>query len=342
LSFNSIICFNPIVISLSTTINNSLPLQTKKNAMEKKVKKLSNEEISDVLHQYDTESTFEKVNIIPDSEDLYEAIASYINLNSFTKRSVLGIDIYRYGLYKHLEQVLIPPLFKILFEKAIRLCLENNQFIFQRYTREKIEKSFISTGDGGFVIFDTPLHALFFAINFEMVVRAYNSYHLYPKLRNIIGSISLRYAITYDTIFLFDNNFYGSAIINNARILDKDTLNRCLIDQQSYDWFLVNIDGLENLQVFDIEQIANIYEFLDYERCYIDEGENEIINRESSRDSGIINSDILKIGQIHSKESLINIYNLHLQVTMSVFADNKKEVRRVMTVSLGNLNTSGI
>jgi hypothetical protein len=310
--------------------------------MEKKVKKLSNEEILDVLRHYDTESTFEKVNIIPDSEDLYEAIASYINLKSFTKKSVLGIDIYRYGLYKHLEQVLIPPLFKILFEKAIRLCIENNQFVFQRYTKEKIEKSFISTGDGGFVIFDTPLHALFFAINFEMVVRAYNSYHLFPKLRNIIGSISLRYAITYDTIFLFDNNFYGSAIINNARVLDKDTLNRCLIDQQSYDWFLVNIDGLENLQVYTIENFANIYEFLDYDRSYIKNGVNEILDLESNRYSGIINSDILKVGQIQSKESLINIYNLHLQVTMSIFADNKRDTRRVITVSLGNLNTSGI
>jgi hypothetical protein len=310
--------------------------------MEKKIKKLSNEEILDILRHYDTESTFEKVNIIPDSEDLYEAMASYISLRSFNKKSVLGIDIYRYGLYKHLEQVLIPPLFKILFEKAIRLCLENNQYVFQRYTREKIEKSFISTGDGGFVIFDTPLHALFFAINFEMVIRAYNSYHLFPKLRNIIGSISLRYAVTYDTIFLFDNNFYGSAIINNARILDKDTLNRCLIDQPSYDWFLVNIDGLENLQVYTIENIANIYEFLDYDRSYIQNGINEILNIESTRYSGIINSDILKVGQIHSKESLINVYNLHLQVTMSIFADHKEDIRRLITVSLGNLNTSGI
>jgi hypothetical protein len=310
--------------------------------MDKKIKKLSNEEILQILKEYDTESTFEKVNIIPDSEDLYEAIASYIDLKSFTRKSVLGIDIYRYGLYKHLEQVLIPPLFKLLFEKAIRLCLENNQFIFQRYTKEKIEKSFISTGDGGFVIFDTPLHALFFAINFEMVVRAYNSYHLFPKLRNIIGSISLRYAITNDTIFLYDNNFYGTAIINNARILDKDTLNRCLIDQPSYDWFLVNIDGLENLQVFTIEHIANIYEFLDYDRSYIHTGVNEILNLESSRHSGIINSDILKIGQIQSKETQINVYNLHLQVTMSIFADHKSESQRLITVSLGNLNTSGI
>ena len=310
--------------------------------MQKPIKKIDYGELLEVLRHYDTESIFEKVNVIPDSEDLHEAISEFINLRSFARRSVLGIDIYRYGMYKHLEQVLIPPLYKILFEKAIRLCLENNQFIFQRYTKEKIENSFISTGDGGFVIFDTPLHSLFFAINFEMVVRAYNSYHLFPKLRNIIGSISLRYAISYDTVFHFDDNFYGSAIINNARILDKDTLNRCLIDQQAYDWFLISIDGLENLQILSIEEIANIFDFLDYDRSLLDKGENEILDNNTSRRTGIINSDILKVGQIQSKQTLINIYNLHLQITARIYSDRKVENKRTITVSLGNLNTSGI
>ena len=311
--------------------------------MENHLRHLYYDELLELLRHYDTESIFDKVNIIPDSEDLREALSDHIDLNSFRKRAVLGIDIYRYGLYKHLEQVLIPPLFKILFEKAIRLCLENNQFIFQKYSKEKIENAFISTGDGGFVIFDSPLHALFFAINFEMVIRAYNSYHLFPKLRSIIGSLSLRYAISYDTLFRFDHNYYGSAIINNARILNKDTLNRCLIDQQTYDWFLISIDGLENLQVLTIEDIANIYDFLDYDRKWLSEGKNEILdNNASNRRTGIINSDILKVGQIQSKESLINIFNLHLQISMQIYSDRKVESKRTITVSLGNLNTSGI
>lgn len=307
------------------------------------VKRLAYEELLEILRQYDTESIFEKVNIVPDSEDLHEAIGEYINLRSFAKRAVLGIDIYRYGMYKHLEQVLIPPLFKILFEKAIRLCLENNQYVFQTYTKQRIEKNFISTGDGGFVIFDTPLHALFFAINFEMVIRAYNSYHLFPKLRNIIGSLSLRYAISYDTIFRFDHNYYGSAIITNARILNKDTLNRCLIDQSTYDWFLISIDGLENLQVLTINDIANIYEFLDFDKKWIGEGVNEILDTNAdNRRTGIINSDVLKVGQIQAKETLVNIFNLHLQISMKIYSDAKVESKRTITVSLGNLNTSGI
>ncbi len=310
--------------------------------MQEKIRKLDYEKIRGILNEYDLESTFEKINVIPDSDDLYQKIADYIDVKTFTRKAVLGIDFYRYGLYKHLEQTLIPSVFKILFEKAIRLCLENNQFVFQNYTKEKIEQSFISTGDGGFLILETPLHALFFAINFESLVRSFNAYHHYPKLRNITGSISLRYAVTHDTLFSFDNNFFGTAIINNARILEKDTLNRCLIDENTYNWFLINIDGIENLQVLTINELANINEFQDYRLELIENGENEIIRTTSSRLTGVINSDVLKIGQIRSKEVNLNIYNIHLQVTVNAFADRKKDTKRTITMSLGNLNTAGI
>lgn len=310
--------------------------------MAKRIKRMQFDQILELLKRVDKESIYEKVNKIPQSDDLYKELEAYVNLKSFKRVSVLGIDIYRYGLYKHLEQTMIPALFKILFDKTVRLCLEKNQYVFQHYTKEKIEKAFISTGDGGFLIFETPLHSLFFAINFEMMVRTFNAYHHYPKLRKVIGSISLRYAVTYDTIFHFENNYYGSAIINNARILEKDSLNRCLIDQRTYEWFLTNIDGIENLQTYTIHDIANIYEFTRYDKKFINSGENDIINTRMSRYTGVINSDILRIGQIHSKEMLMNIFNLHLQVTLYAYADDKKESKRRITVSLGNLNTSGI
>lgn len=310
--------------------------------MAKRIKRMQFDQILELLKKVDKESVYDKVTKVPQSDELYRELESYVNLKEFKRFSVLGIDIYRYGMYKHLEQTMIPALFKILFDKAIRLCLENNQFVFQNYTKEKIEKSFISTGDGGFLIFETPLHSLFFAINFEMMVRAFNSYHHFPKLRKIIGSLSLRYAITYDTIFHFENNYYGSAIINNARILEKDTLNRCLLDQRTYEWFLTNMDGIENLQTYTINDIANIYEFTKYDTKFIKEGENDIINTRLSRYTGIINSDILRIGQFESKETVMNIFNLHLQITTYASADDTKETKRRITVSLGNLNTSGI
>lgn len=310
--------------------------------MKKPIKKLHFDSILDILREYDLESTYEKVNIIPDNTDLYEEISSYIDTESFSRRAVLGIDIYRYGMFKHLEQTLIPALFKIFFDKAIRLCLESNQYVFQNYNKKSIEKAFISTGDGGFLILETPLHAVLFAINFELVVRSYNSFHLFPKLRKTIGSINLRYAITHDTLFHFDENYYGSAIINNARILTKDDLNRCLIDESSFNWFLINCDGIENLQVYTIHDIANIFDFQDYDLKWIEKGENMIITPKKSRYDGIINSDISKIGQIQSKEVYLNIYNLHLQVSMYIRSDASEYKERLITISLGNLNTSGI
>ena len=245
-------------------------------------------------------------------------------------------------MFRHLEQTLIPSIFKIFFDKTIQLCLQSNEFIFQYYDKKKIENSFISTGDGGFLILDTPLHSVLFAINFEIVVRAYNSYHLFPKLRNIIGAISLRYAITYDALFSFDDNFYGSAIINNSRILDKDSLNRCLLDENTYNWFLTNIDGIENLQVYTIQDVSNIFHFQNYDHKYLESGINEIIDNEYSRYKGIINADILKVGQIQAKEMQLNIYNLHLQVSLNISSSIEADIKRLITISLGNLNTTGI
>jgi hypothetical protein len=238
---------------------------------------------------------------------------------------------------------LLPFVFKTLFKSTINLCLENHPYIFQKYNKEDIEKSFISTGDGGFLIFDTPLHALVFACNMAIILRIYNSFHYYPKLRKIVGAINFRYAITNDKIYSFEDNYYGRAVINNARILQKDNLNRCLIDENVFRWFTLNIDGLENLQILTIHDIANIYEFNKYyDRRYLAEHKDEIFEDEPSRRYGIINSDVLEIGKIRSKETEMNIYNLHLQVSLNLYNDDDRSQMRTITASLGNLNTSGI
>ncbi|NOR88507.1 MAG: hypothetical protein GQ527_12955, partial [Bacteroidales bacterium] len=65
--------------------------------MKKPIRKLDFDNILEILRENDTESTYEKVNIIPESQELYNTISSYIDTKSFTKRGVLGIDIYRYG-----------------------------------------------------------------------------------------------------------------------------------------------------------------------------------------------------------------------------------------------------
>lgn len=308
------------------------------------IKELSFDEINKFLLEKDHRVIFRKTNIIPDDEDLFGELKAYVDYDNIPPKSVLGIDIYQYSTgYGVLEQSLIPFLFSRFMETAIEQCFVNHRYIFQKYDKQRIKDHFISTGDGGFFIFDTPLHSLLFAINFAIVLRVYNAFHFYPKLRRIIGSINMRYAITYDNIYKFGDNFFGRAIINCARILQRDNLNRCLFDQNVNKWFLVNIGGIENLQVITMSEISNIEEFLNgYDCTILDDYPDEIFGIIEKRTYGIINSDILKIGFIQSKSTELNIYLLHLQVALKLINDDDPDQTKVFTISLGNLNTTGI
>lgn len=310
--------------------------------MIKDIKHLEIETIREILATHDNRIHFEKTNTIPDATNLEEAFKSYIDYDTIEDKSVLGIDIYKYSSYPEFQQTLIPFLFKRIYNLTIEQVLENHPFIFQGYKKEDFHENFISTGDGGFLLFETPMHALVFAMNFGIVVRIFNSYHLHPRLRKLIGGISFRYAITYDKIYQFDDNFYGRAIINNARILQKDDLNRCLIDQNVHRWFTLNIEGLENMQLITIEEIANIQYFKENCDPAILESEIDEVFQTRTREYGVLNSDILKIGTIASKETILNIYNLHLQVAMRLTDDDDHEKSKMFTISLGNLNTAGI
>jgi len=308
--------------------------------MNKTVHTLDFEKILRILKETEDKYVFEKVNLIPKEDDLLDKLQRYVNYGQVNRKAVLGIDIYKYSSYEEFAQTLIPCMFKLLFRETIDMCFKNHAFLFQKYTKAEFEENFISTGDGGYVMFDNPLHALLFACNFAIVLRTYNSFHLYPKLRKIVGGASIRYAITYDKLYYFDKSHYGRAIINNARILSKDTLNRCIIDQNVYDWFTLNIDGMENLQLITIDDIANIYEIQgSYDNQILEEHEDAIFGQNVSRTTGIINSDVLKIGEIHSKETSLSVYNIHLQI---VSRWKRSDTERTITVSLGNLNTSSL
>lgn len=309
--------------------------------MRKEIKQISLEEIERFLEDFDRELVFEKTNFVPKEQELRYKLEEYVDYDQINRNAVLGIDIYQYSSYGSFEQTLIPFLFDKMFEMAARLCKENHPFIFQGYSVEDIRKHFISAGDGGFLILETPMHALLFAVNLATILRIYNSYNLYPKLRKVIGGITLRYAITYDKLYRFEDNFYGRAIINNARILVKDDLNRCLIDEHVHTWFTTNIGGLESLQVLTMEDVTNIFHFRENYNVEYLRKEDPIFGDQTSRDIGIINSDVLKIGKIKSKETDLTIYNLHLQVSLWVEHEQAGQKKRV-TLSLGNLNTSGI
>lgn len=323
--------------------DNSININDALTEIETSFKTLDHAKIKEILSKHDTRVIFEKTNCVPDETEISGHLKGLMNPADITSKSVLGLDIYQYSSYGEFEQMLIPFLFKTIFDTTIDLCFEHHPYIFQKYTKQSIEKSFISTGDGGFVIFDTPLHSLLFACNYAIVLRVYNAFHFFPRLRKIIGGISTRYAITFDKVYSYNKNFYGRAIINNSRMLSSDSLNRCLIDEHTHRWFTVNIDGLENLQVITIEDVSHICEFNEnYDLTPLINKEDKIFGHEASRNKGIINSDILKIGKIRAKETDISIYNLHLQVSLVLDNNDDPTQKKTVTVSLGNLNTAGI
>jgi hypothetical protein len=95
---------------------------------------------------------------------------------------------------------------------------------------------------------------------------------------------------------------------------------------------------MENLQVLTIQDLANIYDFQgSYDYSLLKSSPDALFGETPTREYGIINSDVLKIGEIQSKEATLKIYNLHLQVTTYW---QRQDTRKTITISLGNLNTS--
>lgn len=309
----------------------------------KDIESFSYDDLISALHKSDKRGLYEKKAVVPDSGNLPEVLKQETGFADFTRRTVLGIDIYQYSQYHSFEQTLVPFLFKLIYKEVCRICLEKAGFLFQKYKDKNFRKQFIDTGDGGFQIFETPLHASVFAIHFELIVRYYNAYQFYPKLRELIGALELRYAMTHDHIFEFDGNHYGPCIINNNRILSKDELNRFLIDENTFNWFMMNMSGVENLQILSLEEIKKIKDFEDY---LIDDRPNadSIFPRTFTlgERGNIVSAFVQKIGKINVKSTALSIYNLHLQYLGGLSKNEDPGQKTVITVSLGNLNTSGI
>lgn len=268
------------------------------------------------------------------------------------KHTIVGIDIYQYSSFPTNKQIFIPHLFELIYNQTWDLITQNFSFIFQDYHKfgdlknnEDIvpEDYFISTGDGGYQILETPIHAILFILTFATIVRLYNSDLFMRKLHAKIGNIELRYTITLDDLYKYRKNFYGAAIINNSRILSKDKLNRLLIDQNTYDWFLDRIIGIENLMSLGLSDLQDIEEFALYKKEKIEDGNNALIQKEFDKTckEGIKSIDVQKIGKIKQKQTELEVYNLHIQAVI-YYTHFLQEGGKIITTSVGNLNISGI
>jgi len=198
-----------------------------------------------------------------------------LHADKFLASAVLGIDIYKYSKYSGFRQVLIPVLFDSLYQDTIEHCSCGELFLFQNEVQYNVSenivdikenetlKSFygnnIPTGDGCFQIFKTPIQALVFAIYFQLNINHFNAYNDSAELREYVGDLCVRYTLTYGDVYRYDNgiisNWYGRPIINNARILSKDKLNRFLVDLSVIDWFQRRMVGIEHIGKYNLNML---------------------------------------------------------------------------------------
>jgi len=294
------------------------------------------------------------------SDDKFRELIDYESMAS-GKHAVLGIDIYKYSSYDFSRQIAIPFVFQQLLIRTFKVCLATEPFLFQKYAGNNFDKcldrfldKFIDTGDGGFIIFDTPLHAIIFALYFEAIVRNFNSRFIYGELSAFTDMVLLRYAVSYDTVYLLKNrkikkfnNYYGPGIINCQRIISRDKLNRCLIDNETYKWFMFNARGIETLSYMPFGELKKSVAFEGYDFWSGAPGKASFClpDRRCMDRQGIHRVDVLKIGEINSKNTVLSIYNLHMQFSYqlpSVTPGGGAPDINYFTVTLGNLNTGDI
>ena len=293
------------------------------------------------------DSTFREKDKIEYFDKVFEEqVQNFLKKGKFSKSCVLGFDIYKYSSYQPDKQALIPLIFFMLYDLALSE-LQQVCPLFKDIDIKKLRNQFISTGDGGFQILPTPIHAIKLLILFHGMLRLFNSGHIFPKLNSTIDYIDIRYAITIDDLYKIEHkahtNYYGTAIINNARIMGKDKLNRLLIDENTFQWFLINFRGLENMQNITY---AALKSKLDFSKCNWSKLENGMLDLhfmhgeediERGIDSPILTCDVMKIGKIESKEQVISVYNLYLKVL-----DDSKGNKDKTIYSIGNMNTGGL
>jgi hypothetical protein len=279
-------------------------------------------------------------------EELEEIKA--IGRNSST---VVGIDVYHYSQFAVEKQMFVPHLFDLVYDESWHLIKQNYAFIFQQYgrvielEREKFldqNKYFINVGDGGYQILETPLHGVIYILTFATILRLYNADRFMRKMHAKIGDLEVRYVMTFDDVYRYRDHFYGSGIINNSRILARDTLNRFIVDQNVYNWFMTNTVGIENLMSLSLSDIKDIEAFKDYDTSKITSGHNALIppQGESKPDDGFKSIDVQKIGKVLQKSMELDIYNLHMQAL--IHYQNLFQQEQLFSVSIGNLNTHGI
>jgi hypothetical protein len=271
---------------------------------------------------------------LPTGDDLGQILKS--------RSAVLGFDIYRYSSFEQTRQPFVPVVVDEVVNYALHLLDQNYKYLSQFDDSKELRKHFIDTGDGGYFVLQTPLHAIALVMMVAAVFQMYNSYHFIPALREQVGPVSMRYALAFGNVYRLRGRLYGEAIITCARLLSRDRLNRFLIDAHSHDWFVRNIAGMERLLILGLNELSTLPDFENYD--------NEMLSRQNAliaseylqpRFEGFRSIDVQKIGSIRQKEQDIDAYNVHMQAVIQ-YVGFFRNHSRLFAVTVGNLNAAGI
>jgi hypothetical protein len=292
-----------------------------------------------MLKEHDVEENFEGP-WLAQPEDLAALFNEYFASRE-QPMAVLGIDIYQYSKFPRHTQRLVPVIFKYLYDETVTMLRRGEAFFFGG---DDFEKGFIPTGDGGFQMFETPLSAIVFALYFQLVLSGYNASFYFPKLRRLVGPLTLRYGLTYDHVVRIDHNWFGPAIIKNARITARDTLNRLLVDGETIQWFADRIGTVETMATLTAEDIKRIKELAWRDRNLL---QHSVLFRSPDATAEwqqpIFRSVVSqKIGRVTSKNDQYDVYNLFVQVLFYWVDLLQRVAAQHMVVALGNLHTEGI
>jgi hypothetical protein len=243
-------------------------------------------------------------------------------------KAILGLDIFKYSEFDEEKQTLIPFIFDILLDGGFLYASKAEPSLFQGINN--IRENYVSTGDGGFLIFPSPVHALVFNLYFFAALHIFNSGHFASKLSQYVGNLTIRSVITFDKVFNYENNWYGKGIIKNARILSKDKLNRFIIDKETYDYFMRNFNGIETLSIVDKKIFIKVMNF--------DEEFHSILFDGRYKDL-LKNIHVQKIEDTLAKSTKLNIFNIEIQFN-AISTLNDQTISYIFTV--GNSNAINI
>ena len=284
-------------------------------------------------HSYHFDSVSEEPNE-SEQKNFETKLENFLGVNNNNKRAILGIDIYKYSKYEPQQQVMIPFVFQDLKKLTESAFFQCESFFSYRYQKDEDGDRFIDTGDGGFIVFLYPIDAVIFAMIFNAYVHLFNSFHIYPKLRKFLGPVTIRYSISYDVLYKIDGNFYGPAIIKSARVMSRDRLNRFLIDEKTYEWFLLNTNGIDNLPFVKKSDLSHLNKNVSKDEFSTKALDDKVTG------GGIRAVFCQKLEKILVKDDGFDIYNLTIQSLCSFGGEDEKSISVISTI--GNMNCSGI